>query len=643
MSSDSMILTVANRLAYHPPFDRLEPELLDRLARGIRIRYLEADEIVFEEGDDPRPEFYVVVKGEVAVTSLVDGKAVLIDVCDDGDIFGVRALLADRPYAARTQAKDDTLLYVLSKKALEELLHEAPRVAMFFAADFASDMPQPMDSNRLEAVRAARRHERASDTGDDVRRVDPVRDVLTCAPNTTIRHAASLMSKRNVGSILIVDGERKPIGIVTDSDLRSKVVGEGRDVSGLISEIMSSPVLTVDDQTTLSLLIATVMKKHLHHFAVTEDGTAETPVTGIVSEHDILKTQGSHPTVILTEIGRATTKAKLRALRDQAEDLLRQYLQDEVGMGFLSNMISEINDTLIRRAIRLSLQELADRGMEPPVEFCWLALGSEGREEQLLRTDQDNAILYADPGEDDDGAAERFFLELGTLVVDILVEAGFERCPGDIMASNPKWNQPLASWKRLFAEWIHEPENIAVMHTNIFFDFRPVYGDTVLAAELKSHIFERIKVDRSFLSFFAKNATRNPPPLSFFRNMIVERSGEHRDAFDIKARAMMPLADAARILVYDLGIDIYGSTAERWQRIGETHENLARLAGEAGMAYEILMRIRALEGLNRGTSGRYVHIKELNKLERQTVRNTFSVVKDVQLMLASRYRTDFIP
>jgi CBS domain-containing protein len=124
--------------------------------------------------------------------------------------------------------------------------------------------------------------------------------------------------------------------------------------------------------------------------------------------------------------------------------------------------------------------------------------------------------------------------------------------------------------------------------------------------------------------------------------MVVERSGEHRDAFDIKARAMMPLADAARVLVYDLGIDIYGSTAERWERIAETHENLARLAGEAAMAYEILMRIRALEGLTRGTSGRYVHIKELNKLERQTVRNTFSVVKDVQLMLTSRYRTDFV-
>ena len=641
MSSDSMILTVANRLAKHAPFDKLDRELLDRIAKGVRIRYLEPGEVIFEQGSMPSPECYVLVKGEIEVRQRVDDEDVLVDVCDDGDIFGVRALLGDRPYAATTQAKDDTLLYVLSKDQLHALVAEAPRVAMFFAADFAADVPQLGEANRLVAVRAARRHERATGTGDDVRRVDPVRDVLTCNTETTIRDAASMMSERNVGSILIVDGDRLPLGIVTDSDLRTKVVGQGRDVSDLISEIMSSPVLTVDEQTTLSSLIATVMKKHLHHFAVTEDGTPHTPVVGIVSEHDILKTQGSHPTVILTEISRAKTKERLRVLRDQAEELLRQYLQDEVGMGFLSNMISEINDTLIRRAIQLSLLELAGNGMEPPVPFCWLALGSEGREEQLLRTDQDNAILYGDPGEDGEGA-ERFFLELGRLVVDILVEAGFQRCPGDVMASNPKWNQSLAEWKRCFSQWIREPENVAVMHTNIFFDFRPVYGEQSLAAELKGHIFERIKVDRGFLSFFALNATRNPPPLSFFRNMIVERTGEHRDAFDIKARAMMPLADAARVLVYDLGIDIYGSTAERWQRIGETHEHLARLASEAGMAYEILMRIRALEGLTLGTSGRYVHIKNLNKLERQTLRNTFSVVKDVQLMLTSRYRTDFL-
>ena len=636
-----MILTVANRLSRHPPFDRLDSELLDRLARGIRIRYLEADEVVFEEGGQAKPEFYLVVKGEVAISQQVEGQTVLIDVCDDGDIFGVRALLADRPYGGRAQAKDDTLLYVLSKAQLDELIRDAPRVALFFAADFAADVPQRLETNRLLAVRAARRHDKVRDAADDTRRVDPVRDVLTCPPQTTIQEAAAQMSARNVGAILVVDQERRPLGIVTDSDLRSKVVGQGRDFSGRISEIMSSPVLTIDDQTTVSSLIATVMKKHLHHFAVTEDGTASTPVVGIVSEHDILKTQGSHPTVILSEIGRAKTQERLRALRDQAEELLRQYLEDEVGMGFLSNMISEINDTLIRRAIQLSLSALSEQGKEPPVPFCWLALGSEGREEQLLRTDQDNAILYADPG-DDDGAAEEFFLELGKRVVDILVAAGFERCPGEVMASNPKWNQPLSVWRQYFFDWVREPENVAVMHTNIFFDFRPVFGDDALAAELKAYIFERIKDDRSFLAFFARNATQNPPPLSFFRNMVVERSGEHRDAFDIKARAMMPLADAARVLVYDLGINIYGSTAERWERIAETDENLARLAGEAGMAYEILMRIRALEGLNRGSSGRYVHIKELNKIERQTLRSTFSVVKDVQLMLTSRYRIDFL-
>ncbi|UCH30717.1 MAG: CBS domain-containing protein, partial [Myxococcales bacterium] len=225
-----------------------------------------------------------------------------------GDIFGVRALLADREYLANTQAKDDTLLYVLPKDALERLIAEEPRVALFFAAGFAADAPQSRDANRLEAVREARRHDKQTSRADHTRRVDPVTDVLTCAPNTTIRHAASLMSERNVGSILIVDEERRPLGIVTDSDLRSKVVGQGRDVSGLISDIMSSPVLTIDNQATLSSLIATVMKKHLHHFAVTEDGTPATPVVGIVSEHDILKTQGSHPTVILSEMNRAKTK-----------------------------------------------------------------------------------------------------------------------------------------------------------------------------------------------------------------------------------------------------------------------------------------------------------------------------------------------
>ena len=641
MASESMIRTVASRLAQFPPFDRLEPELLSSVSRGIRIRYLEPGEVVFDEGENPRGEFYVVVKGEIDVSQQHDGQTVLVDVCDDGDIFGVRAILADRPYLARTQSKGDTLLYVLSKRQLEELVQEEPRVAMFLAADFAADAPLAKDTNRLEGVGVVLRHERARAASHDVRRVEPVRDVVTCGPGATVRHAASLMRERNVGSILVVDDEARPVGIVTDSDLRNKVVAQGRDVSALVSEVMSSPVLTVDDQITLSSLLAIVMKKKLHHFAVTQDGTAMTPVTGIVSEHDILKSQGGHPTVIISEIAKAKTTKQLRALLDQTEDLLRQYLDEDTGMGFVSNVISEINDTLIRRAIRLSLAEMLGRGGEPPAPFCWLALGSEGREEQLLRTDQDNAILYADP-EEDVAEAQRFFLELGKRVVDILVEAGFERCPGDVMASNPEWNQSIGSWRSYFDRWIQEPERKAVMHTNIFFDFRPVHGDGALAAELKRFIFERIRTHRSFLGFFALGATQNPPPLSFFRNVIVERSGEHRDAFDIKARAMMPLADAARVLVYDLGIDIYGSTAERWHRIAESHEKLSRLAGEAGMAYEILMRIRATEGLTRGTSGRYVRINELNKLERQTLRNTFSVVKDVQLMLTSRYRTDFI-
>ena len=154
----------------------------------------------------PSPEFYVLVKGEIEVRQRVDDEDVLVDVCDDGDIFGVRALLGDRPYAATTQAKDDTLLYVLSKDQLHALVAEAPRVAMFFAADFASDVPQLGEANRLVAVRDARRHERATGTGDDVRQRGPgARRADLRHRDDHIASAASMMSERNVGSILIVD------------------------------------------------------------------------------------------------------------------------------------------------------------------------------------------------------------------------------------------------------------------------------------------------------------------------------------------------------------------------------------------------------------------------------------------------------
>ena len=642
-ASTSMVRTIATRLAGHSPFDSLSQAALLELAGQLKIRYVEAGETVFAQGDSPQSEVYLVQKGRISIRRTVDGRTALVDVCDEGDLFGVRALLGDRPYAADAKADEASLLYVIADDHLKHLVASVPAVALFFAADFAADVPETRD-DRLLAAEAARREHRGSGAtwAAGLRPVAASRGVVACGPEASIRAAAQMMSERNVGSVIVVDDARRPVGIVTDADLRKKVVAEARNVAAPIAQIMSAPVVTVEEDTSEATLIAMMMRRGLHHFAVTEDGTDRTAVTGVISEHDIWKTRGNHPTVILSEIRRAETSARLRELRDQAESLLRTYLESETAMQLVARVVSEINDALIVRAVELSTAALQQEGRGPPCPFCWLALGSEGREEQLLRTDQDNALVWDPKAGVDVDAARAYFLELGARVVGYLVDAGFERCPGGVMASEPEWNRTLEEWQQQFQRWTQSPDSQATMRSNISFDFRPVTGHRPLAEALKSFVLKAVKSDRAFLTFFAHAAVQSPPPLSFFRNEIVERSGEHRDTFDIKARAMMPIADGARVMIYDLGLDIYGSTADRWRRIAEAEPSVARVAREAAMAYEILMRVRALEGLRRGSSGRYVHIAELNKLERQTLRSTFLSVADVQQMLTSRFRLEMM-
>ncbi len=645
-TSNSMVQTLARRLAAHAPFDRLSPEILSETAARLKIRYVTPGEVIFTQGDAARDEVFLVQKGQIAIRRDVEGESVLVDRCDEGDLFGVRAVLAGRAYAAQAVAEQDSLLYVITKDQLETLLRKAPEVAVFLASDFASDVPVPRD-DRLKSLSEARQNLNSGRATVDpsLRAVAPSRDLVLCGPDASIRYAAQHMATRNVGSIVIVNQAGYPIGIVTDADLRTKVVAPGKDVNAPIAEIMSSPVVTVERDASEANLIAIMVRRRLHHFAVTEDGTDRSPVVGVISEHDILKTRGNHPTVILNELARAQSGSDLRILRDQTEDLLRGYLETETAMHLVARVVSEINDAIIRRSVELSTAQLERKGKPCPAPFCWLALGSEGREEQLLRTDQDNAMVWDETrltsGTDPADAAS-YYLELGGLVVEHLVEAGFARCPGNVMASNPEWNLSMQQWRRTFGSWIAAPSSQATMRSNIAFDFRPVAGDFELARELKQFVLREVKEDRAFLTFFAKAATKSPPPLSFFRNEIVEKSGEHRSTFDIKARAMNPIADGARVMVYDLGIDFFGSTAERWRKVGQTEPNVQRLASEAALAYEILMRTRALEGLRSGSSGRYVPIERLNKLERQTLRSTFLVVEDVQRMLTSRFRLEMM-
>lgn len=646
--SNTIVERVAADLVKYPPFDQLDPGVLHDLASSVSLVYHEEGEIIFSKGDALREHAFMVMKGAVRLFDNIDGKEVLVDLCDEGDIFGVRAIFARHDYVLTAQVAEESLLFEIPVGNIRRLLETSPGVSLFFAGAFARSVEE-IEHTLSEALdvtgRSAREQSCRNFLENETLEVKPVTSVISCPPDISIQEAARIMSEHDIGSIMVVSPENHPLGIITDTDLRKKVVAlPGSIKEEPVSDIMSSPVYTITGGKTIADMVMLMVKTKLRHFCVTEDGSPESPVVGIISEHDIITSEGNNPAVIMKAIMQADGPDQLREQRDKAESLLRVYIEQEVALHFISNIITEINDAIITRAVDFSLAELAEEtGTEPPaVEFCWLSLGSEGRKEQLLRTDQDNAILYRDPPPGEAEAVHAFYLSLGRKVTEILLLCGFVKCPAEVMASNPVWCQPISVWKGYFSKWIATPEPKAVMHSTIFFDFRPVYGQAKLAGELKQEIFSLVSKNRGFLEFFAKNALQNPPPLGFFRNFLVEKSRDHANEFDIKARAMMPLSDAARVLAYELKIPEYFSTSERFKRLGSLMPGMKDLAEEAAAGYEFLMRLRAVNGLANNSSGRYIKPESLNKIQRQTLRNVFSTIEKVQKTLNLRFQLDYI-
>jgi CBS domain-containing protein len=629
-----------------PPFSFLEEEALNAVAKGVEIRYFAAGETIFHQGDPAQDYFFVIREGSVELTENKGGNKEVVEVCDEGDVFGVLALLGKRPYILAAQTREDTLIYAVPVAVFEEILQKNSKVNLYFAAGFASG--QVVVRSDLSQSQKARGlfSDISKDNGllifSGQSDLNYSSQVLTCAQGTEIGTAARSMAEKGVGSIVVVDDNHHPLGIITDKDLRNRVVAAGKSLISPVDDVMTSPVLTKHKDCTFSDLYLTMIKNRLHHLIFTADGTPNSPVTGILSDHDILLSQGNSPAVLIHALMNSWDVKEMAKIRERAEKLLAYYLENELSMDFVANIISEINDIIIQKAVQLARQKHdQDFPVGAKAKFCFLSLGSEGREEQLLRTDLDNAIVYEDVPESDASETKLYMQHIAQEVIETLLTCGFQPCPADMMATNPKWCQPLKVWKGYFSNWILSPNQEALLSATIFFDFRPVYGSKALSNALTEHICQEIEDKNIFLNFLAKNSLMNPAPLGFFRNFIVEKSGEHRDKFDIKLRAMMPLTDIARLLVLSYRVVGINNTFKRFEKLSELDTKNGELYLEAGKAYEILMRIRAIEGLNSKNAGRYIEPESLGKLQRQLLKNTFSPIDELQKIIRVKFQLDY--
>lgn len=627
---NEIVHRVYDFLKEYPPFSLLPREAIMKISANVKVKFLPDKTILFEIGDTPPAMFYIVNEGAIHLHQ-EDGQ--MVDHCDEGDVFGIRPLLAESPYLLTAKSSEDTIIYGIRTEDFLPYLEGNSKILSFLASNFAVGSGNMFykKSNPSEAVKPVG----GNNVFTELFAIDTHKAPIYCHIHNTIQEAAVIMASHQIGSILVCDAEIKPIGIVTDKDLRIKVVAGDIRKKENIALVMSSPVICVKPGLSIAELQILMIKNRINHLAITQDGTIQSKLIGVVSEHDLVIQQADNPSILIREIRKSTSGAQLKSIRDKVERLIKKYIAQEVSIPFITQVVSGINDEIIQQTIRLSEAKLG-KELYKDIKYCWLTLGSEGREEQLLRTDQDNALIYIQD-ENILDIKERC-LKLASEVTTILNEVGYEYCPADMMASNPAWCQSVEEWQETFKLWIYQPGEKEIMMCTIFFDYRPVYGDISLATSLTDFIFRMLDKQEVFLHLLAKNALENPPPLSFFRNFIVEKNGDHKDSFDIKLRAMMPLADAARLLTLANRNRGENNTSKRFLALSDIEPQNAELYKMAADAYEILIRMRAKQGFSKGDSGRYIQPDEMDKMDRLLLRNAFQPIDELQKLIKIRFQ-----
>lgn len=607
---------IARFLRSYPPFDRLPEQVVHQIAGELQIEFVRAGQTILTKGGEPSSFLYIVCKGSV---DLLRSEDQVVDTLGPGEAFGHPSLIRGQPPLVTVRAHTDTLLYLLPGAIFHRLRAEQPQFAAFFAASVIERLGYALQSRQSESNPAL----------FQTRLRDLVaRPPVSISPEATVGDAARLMRDERISSLIV---EHTPIGIITDRDLRNRVLAEGLPDTTPVRHVMSVPATTIAADALAFEGLLLMLERGIHHLPLV-DGDR---VVGVVTHTDILRRQSNSPLFLPRLLQRATSLADLRRYTDQVADAVFTLTAAGARVSDIGRVVAVAHDALLQRLIHDAEVQLGP----PPVPYAWLVLGSEGRYEQTLRTDQDNALVY-----DDSASADnvRYFEQLATLVVDWLVECGFPRCPGNIMATNPEWRQSLATWQRYFHRWIEIPDEESLLRIAIFFDYRQVYGRLSAEPVLRT-ITQHAAEHRIFMARLARAALRQPAPLTFFRQVALERRGDQRDLLDLKLRGTAMVVDLARLFALEARSNETNTIARlRAAKAAGvlSHEDADNLIS----AFELLSSLRLHHQQKQIALGlppdNLVNFHQLGPRERREVKESLQAIASVQRGVALMFQTD---
>ncbi|GAB4180993.1 MAG: hypothetical protein OHK0026_14650 [Rhodocyclaceae bacterium] len=457
---------------------------------------------------------------------------------------------------------------------------------------------------------------------------------VTVGPQATIREALQAMEANGVGSVIIVlEPGRVPIGIFTLPDLLRRVALKGCHLDSAVVDVMTSGLVMLEPEASAYQAAVAMARHGIRHVLVADAAGA---LVGIVSQNDLFALQRVGAREISEQIRRAGDMTVLEHAARDIASLAHNMLDQGVGAEALTQFVSTLNDLLTLSVIELTLSEFR----LPAVKWCWIALGSEGRLEQTLSTDQDNGIIFEAPSAGEAGRLREPFVAFAQEVNRRLDRCGFPLCKGNIMAGNPQWCLSLDEWRHTFSQWMGQAEPQALLNAAIFFDFRPLFGDEELARELREWLLGRTGANPLFLRQMAENALQCQPPLGLIRDFVFDANQEFPHTLDLKMYGSRPFVDAARIFALAQAVSETG-TAQRLRavaaRMSFGRDDVAAIID--GFHFILMLRLRQQHRVREGGgAANRVDPDDLNELERHVLKEAFRQAKKLQARLQLDYR-----
>ena len=635
---------VSDVLARTEPFAILGAETLDEVAAAAEVRTWPAHHYVFRQGEKSLGCLLVVVEGLVEITVRNEaGEESVVGLRRPFDFFGETTVLSEQRYPAGARVRQSLKAVCIPRRTLEALIHGHVELSGFFSAILAERMRLLFAELSAEQSRAP-----YACVAEPLfrRRVSDIMStpVVGCSVDAPVTEAARIMVDRDVGALVVLGSDGQACGMLSARHLVRHLVADRRyPVQNCkVGQVCSRQFFTVAPEAYSGQALVAMLRHTVAHLLVIERGL---PV-GMVTMADLVRNRSTGHLLLAQDIDHQQSIEALARTGQAVDQVLGTMLEEQASMVDILEVMSTLHERLTQRVIQLAEERMRREGQgPPPAAYCWINMGSAARREQTLRTDQDNAIVYADPPPERTEAARRYFARLGSIVVEGLVACGFARCPGGVMASEMQWCQSLSEWQRAVAGWIGSPTPEHVRRLTILLDCRSVWGSRSLAESLWETIFQAFQDSMGASHLLSTDDRQFSAPLSLLGTIVTEKSGPHKDQLNLKTRALVHMVNALRLLAVNQRIS-EPSTLARLRLLAEAGAIAAQDADHYRTAFETLMLFKIRSDARQVAQGQapnhYLDPRQLTPRDRLLLKDALAAVVRLQKEMQNRFQVFWV-